>query len=302
MLVSQNGNSHQQSSMLSQPFRILVLDCNCLYHRARTTLKTATLTLSQRRDDAGTLTMATQKTLLIIDDDAKIRQLLQNIVTSDGFLVVEAPDGANALREHAARPFDLITLDLTLPDISGLDLARQLREQRDTPIIMITGKGDTIDRVLGLEIGADDYIVKPFHVREVLARIHSVLRRIPSPDKAGPPVKGRAIGNAMYEFNDWTFDIDARELRHAVTGPCPLTTTEFELLKIFIERPNRPLSRDQIMDLTKGHDWAPNDRTIDNQVARLRKKIESNSASPRLIKTVRGLGYSFCMPKPTPSA
>ena len=166
-----------------------------------------------------------------------------------------------------------------------------IRMRSNVPIIIITGKGDTIDRVVGLELGADDYIVKPFHVREVLARVRAVLRRYEhEPERAS-----QACGAPLerYEFEGWILDMLRRELKAPSAEICDLTTAEFELLAILVKRPGRVLSRDNIMDLLKGQDWSPLDRTIDGLVARLRRKVESGNERPRLIKTVRSVGYAF---------
>jgi DNA-binding response OmpR family regulator len=162
------------------------------------------------------------------------------------------------------------------------------------PIIMISGKGDMIDRVVGLELGADDYIAKPFHLREVLARVRAVLRRyaVAEADNAAP-ASAEGAQDECCHFDGWTLDKARRNVRRRDGSLCELTTAEFNLLEIFAQRPGRVLSRDNIMDLLKGIDWSPLDRTVDNLVARLRKKVEADPNSPRLIKTVRGVGYVF---------
>ena len=190
----------------------------------------------------------------------------------------------------AAGSFDLVTLDLNLPDSDGLTVGREIRARSAVPIIMVTGKGDTIDRVVGLELGADDYIAKPFHVREVLARVRAVLRRTGSADR---PAQGAAGRDEQLTFEGWVLDVAKRELTSPAGERCELTTSEFDLLKAFATHAKRVLSRDQIMDLLRGHDWSPVDRSIDNLVVRLRRKIEADPEAPRLIKTVRGVGYTF---------
>jgi DNA-binding response OmpR family regulator len=157
---------------------------------------------------------------------------------------------------------------------------------------MVTGKGDTIDRVVGLELGADDYITKPFQLREVVARVRAVLRRTApaSPRAGGAGAPGR---DGTLAFEGWVLDVPKRELRSAAGAACDLTTSEFDLLRVFATHPNRALSRDQIMDLLRGHDWTPTDRSIDNLVMRLRRKVEPDPEHPRLIKSVRGIGYCF---------
>lgn len=177
---------------------------------------------------------------------------------------------------------DLVTLDLNLPGNDGLDVAREIRKVSTVPIVMITGKGDVIDRVVGLELGADDYIPKPFHVREVLARVKSVLRRNgPEPAPCATAVR----------LDGLTLDLDRMEVLCRDGQPCDMTTADIRLLRAFVDNPMRALSRDRLMDLTQGADWSPLDRAIDNQVARLRKKIERDPSDPQLIRTVRGVGY-----------
>lgn len=230
--------------------------------------------------------------ILIVDDDEKIRLLLRRCFEGEGFHVTEAARGADVVPALAAAEFNLVTLDLTLPDMDGLSVARAVRERSRVPIIMVTGKSDMIDRVIGLEVGADDYISKPFHLREVLARVRAVLRRTASEPAAAPDVRAAAARPSLH-FDRWTLDVDRRELRDPGGLVCPLTTAEFSLLEIFAGHSNRVLTRDQIMDLLKGHEWSPLDRSIDNLVARLRKKIELTPEDPTLVKTVRGLGYVF---------
>lgn len=241
----------------------------------------------------------TDQTILVVEDDAKIRALLRNVLEDEGYLVLEALDCTTALECVAASKISLITLDLHLGSESGLDLAKEIRGTSDVPIIMVTGKDDVIDRVVGLELGADDYITKPFHVREVVARIKSVLRRAhaavnepplsPHQDLAGV----ESQESIHYRFDGMTAIPDRLELIDRHGADCGLTSGDFRLLSVFLERPKRVLSRDQLMDLTGGLEWSPLDRTIDNQVARLRKKIERDPANPKLIKTVRGVGYTF---------
>jgi DNA-binding response OmpR family regulator len=230
--------------------------------------------------------------ILVVDDDPQIRLLLRNCFELEGYGVTEASSGDDVRACLGEREIDLITLDLKLDGEDGLAIARELRATTSVPIVMITGKNDTIDTVLGLEMGADDYIAKPFHVREVLARVRSVLRRAegsvrPQSDVAASPNADR------FRFGGWTIDLSRLELRDTDGSVCDLTTGEFKLLEIFVRHANRVLSRDQLMDLLKGHDYSPFDRSIDNQVARLRKKIEPDASTPKLIKTVRGIGYSL---------
>jgi len=227
--------------------------------------------------------------ILVVDDDPKVRILLRRCFEGEGFSVSEAKDGAE-LRAHLVRqPVTLITLDLNLGNENGLDLAREVRKDRDVPIIMLTGKGDTIDRVVGLELGADDYLAKPFELRELLARVRAVLRRSTAVNDAAPASPER------FSFEGWVFDIGRRSLIKQSGEPQELTTGEFNLLEAFVRRPHRVLSRDAIMDLLKGQNWSPLDRSIDNLIARLRKKVELDHDHPRLIKTVRSIGYVFAV-------
>jgi DNA-binding response OmpR family regulator len=227
--------------------------------------------------------------ILIVEDDAKVRLLLRRCFEGEGYRVSEAASGTAAVKLLASGSFDLVTLDLNLPDGDGLTVGREIRARSQVPIIMVTGKADTIDRVVGLELGADDYITKPFHVREVLARVRAVLRRT----STGRPEPGAAARDEELTFEGWVLDVAKRELTSPAGKGCELTTGEFDLLKAFATHAKRVLSRDQIMDLLRGHDWNPVDRSIDNLVVRLRRKIEVDPDSPRLIKTVRGVGYTF---------
>jgi two-component system, OmpR family, response regulator len=230
--------------------------------------------------------------ILVVDDDSRIRDLLSRYLEGEGFRVTPVPDGA-AMRGAISRSrFDFVLLDLVLPGEDGLSLAKEIRQQSDVPIIILTGKGDTIDRVVGLELGADDYITKPFHLREVLARIRTVLRRA-RPASAAAETAVQSSGGNRITFDGWELDIARRELRSPAGGLVPITSGEFALLEAFARNANRVLNRDQLMDLTRGQEWAPFDRSIDTQVGRLRKKIESDPNNPTLIKTVRGVGYVF---------
>jgi two-component system, OmpR family, response regulator len=229
--------------------------------------------------------------LLIVDDEAEIRLMLRRLFEREGFAVSEAKDGGELFGALDHHPIALITLDLRLGGEDGLELARQVRAKHNLPIVMISGKGDMIDRVVGLELGADDYISKPFHLREVLARVRAVLRRYEASPEMAPPTAGKA--GERYRFDGWLLDISRRELYSTGGVRQDLTTAEFNLLEILVARPNRVLSRDNLMDLLKGIEWSPVDRSIDNLVGRLRKKIEAQPDSPELIKTVRGVGYVF---------
>src|ERR1051326_2907599 len=229
--------------------------------------------------------------VLVVDDEQRIRTMLRRYLVEEGFRVTEAADGGAMRTVLDDERVDLLLLDLMMPGEDGLSLARQVRQRSDIPIIMLTGKGDLIDRVAGLEAGADDYIAKPFHLREVLARIRTVLRRGRTAATPTGMAESDAAGPQILAFHDWRLDLVRRELRRPNGDLVPLTTGEFELLRVFAAHPNRVLARDQLMTLVKGQEWAAYDRAVDAQVVRLRKKIEADPANPSLIKTVRGAGY-----------
>jgi DNA-binding response OmpR family regulator len=232
------------------------------------------------------------KHILIVDDDPKIRRLLKNCFEQDGYRVTEAETEAETLSELSRGTVDLITLDLGLGADDGLSIARAIRSQSNIPIVMVTGRGDTIDRVVGLELGADDYISKPFHIREVQARVRSVLRRAAAAPSGQDSVT-RQTATKRYSFGDWVVDFSQMELTSHDGHPRDLTTADMRLLEVFVSHPKQVLTRDQLMDHIKGYDWNPLDRSIDNQILRLRRKIERDPKNPTLIKTVRGTGYSF---------
>lgn len=234
--------------------------------------------------------------VLVVDDEPRIRTMLRRYLVEEGFKVSEAGDGAGMRAVLAREAADLVLLDLVMPGEDGLSLARHIRQCSEIPIIMLTGKGDVIDRVAGLETGADDYISKPFELREVLARIRTVMRRArPRTASAASASVSAAGENAckVLVFDGWRLDMLRRELRRLNGEAVLLTAGEFELLRAFAGHPNRVLNRDQLIDLVKGRDWAACDRGIDTQVMRLRKKIEIDPSNPSLIKTVRGAGYVF---------
>ena len=239
--------------------------------------------------------MTSNQTILVVEDEKSVRTLLRNVLEEGGYAVDEVGCAKAALSYLDRETPDLITLDLNLGFDSGFDLAREIRTKSHVPIIMVTGKQDVIDRVVGLELGADDYITKPFHVREVLARVRAVLRRHTESATSGSPAIETAAPDesVTYCFDDIRVVPDRMEVINRDGADCGLTSGDFALLMVFLERPKRVLSRDQLMDLTGGVEWSPLDRTIDNQVARLRKKIERNPSDPKVIKTVRGVGYTF---------
>jgi DNA-binding response OmpR family regulator len=204
-----------------------------------------------------------------------------------GFRISSAADGT-AMREAIARePVDLVLLDLGLPGEDGLELTRYLRQNWRGPIIIVTGRGESVDRVVGLELGADDYVTKPFDLRELLARIRSVLRRVAERTPASASAEG------AFAFVGFRLDPSSRELRDPAGAIVDLTTGEYALLKLLIEHPNRVLSRDDLMSWMHGRDAGPYDRAIDVQIGRLRRKIETDPTEPALIKSVRGAGYLF---------
>ncbi len=231
-----------------------------------------------------------QEHLLVVDDDGRIRQMLARYFEDEGYRVTTVADG-KAMREAMARAAaDLVLLDLMLgPGESGLDLARDLRSRSDIPIIMLTGRDDVVDRIVGLEVGADDYIAKPFHLREVLARIKTVLRRRAKPDR--PSDSG--LADQLIRFDGWELDLDRRRLVRPEGTEVVLTTGEFDILAVMARHPGRVFSRDMLMDLTRGRQLEAFDRTIDAQIARLRKKVETDAKNPSLVKSVRGVGYVF---------
>ena len=232
------------------------------------------------------------KHILIADTNERVRRLLRECFEEDGYRVSEAQNEAEIFDSLQTHEIDLITLELSLGREDGPSLARAIRKASDIPVIIVSDKGDPVDRIIGLEVGADDYICKPFHLREVLARVHSVLRRA-SRQRLIPPDNPVARARPRLAFDGYVIDPATLELQTAAGTQIDLTTSEFRLLEILVNHPKQVLSRDRLMDMLKGQDWSPFDRSIDNQIARLRKKIEKQPKSPRLIKTVRGVGYSL---------
>ncbi len=226
--------------------------------------------------------------LLVVDDDHEIRDLLGRFLTKHGYRVTTAQDGKEMRRALSDWNIDLVILDLMLPGEDGLSLCRDLRAKSQIPVIMLTMMGEETDRIIGLEMGADDYLPKPFNPRELLARMKAVLRRAQyapaAPAKAGRNILG---------FSGWKLDLGLRRLESPRGLIVDLSTGEFDLLAAFVEHPQRVLNRDQLLDLIHGRSEAPFDRSIDMQVSRLRRKIEKSPKEPELIKTVRGGGYIF---------
>jgi two-component system OmpR family response regulator len=226
--------------------------------------------------------------ILVVDDEAELRAILREGLEAESFAVSEARDKATLLHSLETEPVDLITLDLGLGEEDGLQLALQIRAVRNIPIVMITGRGAPIERLAGLEHGADDYISKPFHIREAALRIHNVLRRYGLEGEKPKPSAAQ-----RYAFCAGVLDSAKREVRKADGTLLDLTESEFLLLDIFLKHPSCVFSRDEILQILRGRLWSPLDRTIDGHVARLRRKIEPPGEAPKLIKSVRGIGYAF---------
>lgn len=231
---------------------------------------------------------AQQQTILVVEDEPSVRAVLRDGLTAAGYRVAEADSRASLFQHLEQTTIALITLDLGLGEEDGLGLAREVRAKRNVPIIMITGRDQPFDRVVGLQNGADDYIIKPFHIDEVILRIEKVLRRYQLELGSSAPSKPHRLS-----IDDSVLDTKAREFRRTDGTLVDLTDTEFRLLQLFVSQPERVFSRDELMQLLRGHDWSPLDRTIDGHVARLRRKIEPPGEAPQLIKSVRGVGYVF---------
>jgi two-component system phosphate regulon response regulator OmpR len=227
--------------------------------------------------------------VLIVEDDREVREAVADYLASHGYDCAQAGDGKAMRAALAEGAPDLVLLDLRLPGEDGLSLARWLRDNHEVAIIMVTAAGDVVDRVVGLEVGADDYLGKPFDLRELLARVKSVLRRGGKPEKK--PAKAGATQRVP--IGACQLDLDTHQLIGQKGEEIPLTGMEFDLLRVFSEHPNRVLSRDQLLTLTRNREWEPFDRSIDIRIARLRRKIELEPEKPRTIKTVRGAGYIF---------
>jgi|TARA_R100000049_G_C1945160_1_gene90106 two-component system OmpR family response regulator len=226
-------------------------------------------------------------TLLLVDDEPTLREPLAEYLTRQGFVVQEAESAAAARTRLAQATPDLVLLDIMMPGEDGLSLCRHLVESRRLPTILLTAKGEAMDRIVGLEIGADDYVTKPFEPRELVARIRSVLRR------AERPAAPATDDELLYEFEGWQLD----PLKHRLTDPdgalVPLSTAEFRMLRAFCDHPRQVLDRDRLLDMVQGREAHLFDRAVDNQISRLRRKIEADSRDPRFIQTVRGGGYRF---------
>jgi two-component system OmpR family response regulator len=227
--------------------------------------------------------------LLLVDDDREIRDLVSRFLTTHGYGVTAVRDGREMTTALGSSNFDLIILDLMLPGADGLQLCRDLRARSPIPILMLTAMAEETDRIVGLEMGADDYLAKPFNTRELLARIRAILRRVNDRQTA----QSFAAPSNHLRFSGWLLDLGRRRLEAPDGILVGLTSGEYDLLVAFAEHPRRVLSRDQLLDLVHGREATPFDRSIDVQVSRLRRKIESDSRSPEMIVTVRGDGYMF---------
>jgi two-component system OmpR family response regulator len=229
--------------------------------------------------------------IVVVDDQQEICDVVQEYLTGEGYRVSTAHDGAGMRRVLSQSAVDLVILDLMLPGEDGLTLARSLRSESGIGIIILTGRGETVDRIIGLEMGADDYLPKPFHLRELLARVKSVLRRAQSRS-----ADSSQSSRLRAQFAGWNLDMASRELLSPAGDEVRLTTGEFDLLAAFVNNANQVLSRDRLLDLARNREAGPFDRTIDVQVGRLRRKLEDDPQNPTLIKTVRGSGYIFTPP------
>ena len=237
--------------------------------------------------------MGTRPTVLVVDDDPDVRELLRDYLTENGYDVLEAGGGKAARGLLEERVPDVVLLDVGLPGEDGLSLARFIRERFDIAIVIVSGAGETVDRIIGLEVGADDYVAKPFDPRELRARLKSVLHRyqrsstpVEAPPASAPTTPTVPVGRCL-------LDLDTRQMFDRDGAEVALTAMEYDLLRVFVERPNRPLSRDQILMLTRNREWDPYDRSVDIRVARLRRKIEPDPDRPQVLRTVRGVGYMF---------
>lgn len=236
--------------------------------------------------------MGAEEIILVVEDDPDMREIVCTSLSQDGFRVLEAGDAAQMRRVLAQSDIDLVILDLVLPGESGFDLARELRKNSDIPMIMVTGRGDVIDKVVGLELGADDYITKPFFPRELVARVRTVLRRT-RPKLRGAPLNSVKTPPQTIRFGPWVLDLSGQRLTKSTGESVTLTTYEFQVLSVLAQHPGKALSRDQIMDLVAEREWNPFDRSIDVLIGKVRKKLGDDSRDPRFIRTVRNMGYMF---------
>ena len=237
--------------------------------------------------------MSEEVRILVVEDEAALGRSMRRFLEQEGYVVSVADSGASARRLVRRSEFDLILLDLKMPDEDGLSLLKLFQETTGVPVIVVSGRAKAVDRVLGLEMGADDYVTKPFNLRELQARIKAVLRRTASDPQSRTTQQGEQKVSKLVRFADWELDLSERNLRAPDGSRVDLTTGEFRLLEAFVNHPSRVLSRDQLLDWASNRDWTPFDRSIDTQIQRLRKKIEQDPRHPDLIRTVRGAGYMF---------
>jgi two-component system OmpR family response regulator len=235
--------------------------------------------------------MDTAHHILIVDDDQELRDLLSDFLVRQGYRVSVAPDGTAMMHTLANARIDLVVLDIMMPGEDGLSLCRRLRANGAIPIIMLTAMREDTDRIIGLEMGADDYVPKPFNVRELLARVRAVLRR-----SSMPPLGSPAGTRRVYEFVGWRLDVSRRQLFSPENALVDLRTAEFEVLLALVERPHNVLTRDQLLDLARGRDSESLDRSIDVHISRLRRRFRDDPKEPAFIKTVRSGGYVFAAP------
>ena len=244
--------------------------------------------------DSGTPAHATLPHVLVVDDDPTIRELISDYLGKNEFRVSAVADGQSMHALLAAEVVDLIVLDLKLKGEDGMGLARRLRDESAIPIVMLTGRAEEADRVMGLELGADDYLTKPFSPRELLARIRTILRR-----RRAELRQGRPEGIRAYRFDGWELNLNTRRLADRNGNQVPLSNGEFSLLVVLLGAPDRILSRDQLLDLSRLHNDDVYNRSVDVQIMRLRRKIERDPAAPRYVRTERGAGYVFGVPVET---
>jgi two-component system phosphate regulon response regulator OmpR len=255
-------------------------------------------TLAVDADRAGVDPMTVNGRILIVEDDPDVREMLAEYLRTHGYEVALA-DRGTAMREAVEKTLpDVVLLDVNLPGEDGFTLARFLRERYDVGIIMVTAATDVADRVTGLEVGADDYVAKPFDLRELRARVKSIIRRMQARPIAAPvPAPAMAAAASRVRVGACALDLASHQLFASDGSELPLTSMEFALLKVFLERPNQVLNRDQLLTLTRNREWEPFDRSIDIRIARLRRKIEQDPEHPQAIRTVRGEGYMFISPR-----
>lgn len=232
--------------------------------------------------------------VLIVEDDRDVREMVAEYLGGQGYEVHQAETGVDMREEIERKLPDIVLLDVRLPGEDGLTLARYLRERYDVGIIMVTAASDVVDRVVGLEIGADDYVTKPFDPRELLARLKSVMRRLQS---RTPMHHTPEVARVRVAVGRCFLDVASHQLLDGEGREVPITSMEFDLLKVFTDHPNKVLTRDQILTLTRNREWEPFDRSIDIRIARLRRKVETNPDEPRALRTIRGAGYMFVPPR-----